>query len=151
MLPTFYLASLTETTNPGSVDFTDNLAWLDTIREASDVREKECEYFPTQLQPKVLRSQTTKISRFTSINERANLVPINHLLVNNLLLCRTNFINCDRSYVNGGVSIFGVAELRYDKWGQGTFWLPDVPRLSAIQMIRWIGNRNLPKLKIMNY
>jgi hypothetical protein len=35
----------------------------------------------------------------------------------------------------------GVAELRYDKWVQGMFWLPDLPRLSAIEMIRWIGNR----------
>jgi hypothetical protein len=45
----------------------------------------------------------------------------------------------------------GVAELRYDLCGQGMFWLPDLPRLSAIEMIRWIGNRNIPKLKIMNY
>jgi hypothetical protein len=45
----------------------------------------------------------------------------------------------------------GVAELRYDKWVQGMFWLPDLPRLSAIEIIRWIGNRNLPKLQIMNY
>ena len=45
----------------------------------------------------------------------------------------------------------GVAELRYDNCGQGMFWLPDFPRLSAIEMIRWIGNRNIPKLKIMNY
>jgi hypothetical protein len=62
--------------------------------------------FPYPITAESLAKQTTKISRFTSINERANLVPINHLLVNNLLLCRTNFINCDRSYVNGGVSIF---------------------------------------------
>ena len=31
--------SLTKTTDPDSIDFTDNLAWLDTIREASEVRE----------------------------------------------------------------------------------------------------------------
>ena len=30
----------------------------------------------------------------------------------------------------------GVAELRYDLWGQGMFWLPEWPRLSAIEMIR---------------
>jgi hypothetical protein len=28
-----------------------------------------------------------------------------------------------------------VADLRYDKCGQGMFWLPDLPRLSAIEMI----------------
>jgi len=45
----------------------------------------------------------------------------------------------------------GVAELRYDKCDQGMFWLPDLPRLRAIEIIGWRGNRNLPKLKIMNY
>ena len=29
----------------------------------------------------------------------------------------------------------GVAKLRYDKCGQGMFWLPDLPRLRAIEMI----------------
>jgi len=33
---------------------------------------------------------------------------------------------------------FGVAELRYDNCGQRMFWLADLPRLSAIEMIRWI-------------
>jgi hypothetical protein len=28
-----------------------------------------------------------------------------------------------------------VAELRYDLCGQGMFWLPDLPRLIAIEMI----------------
>jgi hypothetical protein len=45
----------------------------------------------------------------------------------------------------------GVAELRYDLCGQGMFWLPDLPRLKASEIIGWIGNRNIPKLKIMNY
>jgi hypothetical protein len=35
-----------------------------------------------------------------------SLVAFNRLLVNNLLLGGTNYINCDRSYVSGGVSIF---------------------------------------------
>jgi hypothetical protein len=47
--------------------------------------------------------------------------------------------------------LLGVAELRYDKCGQGVFWLPDLPHLSAIEIIGWIGNRNIPKLKIINY
>jgi SRSO17 transposase len=51
-------------------------------------------------------------------------------------------------YIRG---IIGVAELRYDLWGQGMFWLPDLPRLRAIEIIGWIGHRNIPKLKIMNY
>jgi hypothetical protein len=49
------------------------------------------------------------------------------------------------------IAIPGVAELRYDLCGQGMFWLPDLPRLRAIEIIGWIGNRNIPKLKIMNY
>jgi len=46
-------------------------------------------------------SQLTKIYRFTSINELTNLVPINQLLVNNLLPYRTKVIDGDRSYVSG--------------------------------------------------
>jgi hypothetical protein len=38
-------------------------------------------------------SQITKISRFTSINDRTNRVPINQLLVNNLLPDRTFLSN----------------------------------------------------------
>ena len=32
-------------------------------------------------------------------------------------------------------SVFGVAELRYYKCDQGMFWLTDLPRLRAIEMI----------------
>jgi hypothetical protein len=42
MLPTFYLASLTKTTDAIPVYFTHNLVEPDTIRETSEVREKEC-------------------------------------------------------------------------------------------------------------
>ena len=41
----------------------------------------------------------------------------------------------------------GVAELRYDKCCQGMFWLPDLPRLRAIEIIGWIGNRNIQNLR----
>ena len=37
------------------------------------------------------------------------------------------------------------------KFITGMFWLPDLPRLRAIEIIGWIGNWNIPKLKIMNY
>ncbi|WP_445174683.1 hypothetical protein [Microcoleus sp.] len=33
----------------------------------------------------------------------------------------------------------GVAELRYDLCGQGMFWLPDLPRLRAIEIIGWMA------------
>ena len=48
-------------------------------------------------------------------------------------------------------SFMGVAESRYDLCDQGMFWLPDLPRLRAIEIIGWIGNWNILKLKIMNY
>jgi hypothetical protein len=58
---------------------------------------------------------------------------------------------CNASIESKGYCFYGVAELRYDKCDQGMFELPDLPRLRAIEIIGWIGNRNLPKLKIMNY
>jgi hypothetical protein len=45
---------LTKTTDTSPVYSTQNLAPLDTIREGSEVREKECEYSLTQLLPKVV-------------------------------------------------------------------------------------------------
>jgi len=46
--------SLTKTTDASPVYFTHNLVEPDTIRETSEVREKECEYSLTQLLPKVV-------------------------------------------------------------------------------------------------
>jgi len=43
-----------------------------------------------------LAKQITKISRFTSINDRTNRVPINQLLVNNLLPDRPSTQKSDR-------------------------------------------------------
>jgi hypothetical protein len=56
--------SLTKTTDASPVYFTHNLVEPDTIRETSEVREKECEYFLTQLLPKVLPS---KLQRFLDL------------------------------------------------------------------------------------
>ena len=52
--------------------------------------------FPYPITTESLAKQITKISRLTSIKDRTNLVPINHLLVNNLLPYRTKVIDCDR-------------------------------------------------------
>ena len=46
--------------------------------------------------------------------------------------------------------IAGVAELRYDWYDPGMYSLLHLPRSNAIEMIPGIGNRNVPKLKIMN-
>ena len=56
--------SLTKTTDASPVYFTHNLVESDTIRETNEVIEKECEYFLTQLLPKVLPS---KLQRFLDL------------------------------------------------------------------------------------
>ena len=56
--------SLTKTTDASPVYFTHNLVEPDTIRETTEVREKECEYFLTQLLPKALPS---KLQRFIDL------------------------------------------------------------------------------------
>ncbi|HEY9295795.1 MAG TPA: hypothetical protein VIQ31_05380, partial [Phormidium sp.] len=86
--------SLTKTTDTSPVYFTHNLVGLDTIRETSEVREAGSSV-PLPNYHRKSSSQITKISRFTSINARINLVSLERLLVNNLLLCGTNPINCD--------------------------------------------------------
>jgi hypothetical protein len=71
---------------------------LNLIQSEKQVRlERLVRVFPYPITTESLAKQITKISRFTSINDRTNLVSINHLLVNNLLLCGTNPINGDRS------------------------------------------------------
>ncbi len=52
------------------------------------------------------RRKRNKISRFTSINARTDLVPINYLLVNPLLSRWTNCINRDRPQPAGGALIY---------------------------------------------
>jgi len=88
--------SLTKTTDTSPVYFTHNLFGLDTIRETSEVREAGSSVSLPNYHRKS-SSQITKISRFTSINDRTTLASIDRLLVNNLLLSGTNPINCDRS------------------------------------------------------
>ena len=87
--------SLTKISDASPVYFTHNLVEPDTIRETSEVRKTGASISLPNYYRK-LPSQITKISRFTSINDRTNLVPINHLLVNNLLPYRTKVIDCDR-------------------------------------------------------
>ncbi len=55
-----------------------------------------------------LKSCDRQLQRFLDIPQLTIALPnvsINQLLVNHVLLCGANFINCDRSCVNGGVSI----------------------------------------------
>ena len=95
MLPTFYQTHLQKQLTRTQLILLTIL--LDLIQSEKQVRlERLVRVFPYPITAESLAKQITKISRFTELNDRANLVPLNHLLVNNLLLCRTNFINCDR-------------------------------------------------------
>jgi hypothetical protein len=94
MLPTFYQTHLQKQLTRTQLILLTIL--LDLIQSEKQVRlERLVRVFPYPITVESLAKQTTKISRFTSINDLANLVPFDRLLVNNLLLCRTNFINCD--------------------------------------------------------
>ena len=96
MLPTFYQTHLQKQLTQAQFILLTIL--LNLIQSEKQVRlEKLVRVFPYPITTESLARQITKISRFTSINDRTNLVSINHLLVNNLLLCGTNPINCDRS------------------------------------------------------
>jgi hypothetical protein len=67
--------------------------------------------FPYPITTETLAKQITKISRFTSINDRTNLVPINHLLVNKLLPYRTKVIDCDPQSVGVYQSVHARIDL----------------------------------------
>jgi hypothetical protein len=58
--------------------------------------ERLARVFPYPITTESLAKQIAKISRSTSINDRAHMVSINQLLVNYLLQSGANFINCDR-------------------------------------------------------
>jgi len=96
MLPTFYQTHLQKQLTQAQFILLTIL--LNLIQSEKQVRlERLVRVFPYPITTESLAKQITNISRFTSINDRTNLVSINHLLVNNLLLCGTNPINCDRS------------------------------------------------------
>jgi hypothetical protein len=104
MLPTFYQTHLQK--KLAQAQFLLLTILLNLIQSEKQVRlERLVRVLPYPITTESLAKQTTKISALTSINHRINLVSLDRLLVNNLLLCGTNFINCDRSYVNGGVLI----------------------------------------------
>src|SRR4028119_1908851 len=86
---------LKKTTDTRSVYFTHNLALLDTIRKTSEVRAARTGISLSNNSRKS-PPKTAHISGLTSTNDRTNLVPINHLLVKNLLPYRTKVIACDR-------------------------------------------------------
>jgi hypothetical protein len=95
MLPTFYQTHLQKQLTHAQFILLKIL--LDLIQSEKQVSlERLARVFPYPIMVESLAKQATKISRFTSINNRTNLVPFNRLLVNNLLLGGTNYINCNR-------------------------------------------------------
>jgi hypothetical protein len=96
--------SFTKIPDTISVFGDDNLAILDTIRKTSEIRTALASISLLNYSRKSA-AEITKIFRFTSLNDRINLVPINYLLVDHLLPCWSKLIKINRSYVNGGVLI----------------------------------------------
>ena len=100
MLPTFYQTHLQKQLTQAQFILLTIL--LNLIQSEKQVRlERLVRVFPYPITTESLAKQITKISRFTSINDRTTLASIDRLLVNNLLLCGTNPINCDRSDLMG--------------------------------------------------
>ena len=81
---------------------------LDLIQSEKQVRLERLlqGYFPIQLWSKAAVASGIRFLDLPQLTIARSLVPFNRLLVNNLLLCGTNSINSDRSYLSGGVSIF---------------------------------------------
>jgi len=132
MLPKFYQTHLQKQLTPAQFILLTILLTL--IQSEKQVRlERKSASVSLPNYHRKASSQITKISRFTSINDRTNLVPINHLLVNNLLLYWTNFMSGDRSYVNGGVSIYSRSPSIRQKRAISLYWC----------LLSKLGNSNL--------
>jgi hypothetical protein len=100
MLPIFYQTYLQKKLT--QAQFLLLTILLNLIQSDKQVRlERLVRVFPYPISTESLAKQTTKIPGLTSINALTNLVSINHLLVKNLLLCGSNFINCDRAQSRG--------------------------------------------------
>jgi hypothetical protein len=95
MLPTFYQTHLQKQLTQAQFLKRDNLAGFDTIGKTSQFGEARAGVSLSNYSRKP-PSQTAKISRFASINDRTNLVPFSCLLVDDLLQSGTNYINCNR-------------------------------------------------------
>jgi hypothetical protein len=79
MLPTFYQTHLQKQLTQAQFILLTIL--LNLIQSEKQVRlERLVRVFPYPITTESLAKQITKISRFTSINDRTNLVSINHLL-----------------------------------------------------------------------
>ena len=104
MLPTFYQTHLQKQLTHAQLRLLTIL--LDLIQSEKQVRlERLARVFPY---PITTESRRRKLQRFLDIPQLTialQKVSINQLLVNHVLLGGANFINCDRSYVNGGVLI----------------------------------------------
>jgi hypothetical protein len=106
MLPTFYQTHLQKQLRHAPFILLKIL--LDLIPSEKQVRLDRLlqGYFPIQLWSKAAVASRIRFLDLPQLTIARSLVPFNRLLVNNLLLCGTNSINCDRSYLSGGVSIF---------------------------------------------
>jgi hypothetical protein len=102
MLPTFYQTHLQKQLTHAPFILLKIL--LDLIQSEKQVRLDRLlqGYFPIQLWSKAAVASGIRFLDLPQLTIARSLVPFNRLLVNNLLLCGTNSINGDRSYVSGG-------------------------------------------------
>ena len=62
--------------------------------------------FPYPITTSKSASEIAEVLEFASTNNQSDLVSLHHLLVNYLLLSRSDFINCDRTHLAGVISIY---------------------------------------------
>ncbi len=104
MLPTFYQTHLKKQLT--HVQFILLTILLSLIQSEKQVRlERLARVFPYPITAESRRRKLLIFLDLPQLTIARSLVPINHLLVKNLLPYRTKVIDCDRSYVSGGVLI----------------------------------------------
>lgn len=89
--------------------------------------------FPYPITTEIRRRKRHKISRFTSINDRTYLVPINYSLVNPLLSRWTNCVNRDRPQPAGGALIYSLSVSIREQRAIPLYW----------DLLPKLGNSNL--------
>ena len=107
---------------------------LNLIQSEKQVRlERLVRIFPYPITTESRRRKRNKISRFTSINDRTDLVPINYSLVNPLLSRWTNCVNRDRPQPAGGALIYSWSVSIRERRAIPLYW----------SLLPKLGNSNL--------
>jgi hypothetical protein len=80
---------------------------LNLLQSSRQVKlERLASAFPYPITTPLSASEITEVLEFASTNNQSDLVSLHHLLVNYLLPSGSDFINCDRTYLAGVISIY---------------------------------------------